>query len=394
MATIYKRTHKTLAEKVSNYYQVKYFDPEGKRRSKMFRRRIDAERFATTIEADVIRGEWIDPNAGQRLFDDVAADWLETRIHADTTAATVAIDLEKHILTAFRGRPIGSIRHSEVQAWVTRLSKTLAPNTVERIYRWMASIFRMALHDDIIRKTPCYEIKLPPKTQGPVTPLLQEEVEALVRALPDRYQTMAVVAAGAGLRQGEVFGLTVPRVDFLRGRTINVVQQLITGLKGRAPYLAVPKRNSVRSVPADELVLEALARHLEVYPPAVQLESVEGAVEHLVFTDDRGQPHTRSRFGEVWRAARQQAELPESVTFHDLRHFFAGMMMANRQNPKAIQRWLGHRSITETFDTYGHLWPDDGDAGRQVVRRVLGFLREDAASSACRHSVPTQAVEE
>lgn len=159
------------------------------------------------------------------------------------------------------------------------------------------------------------------------------------------------------------------------------MQQLITGLKGTAPYLAVPKRNSVRSVPADELVLESLARHLEVYPPAVQLESVDGTKEHLVFTDDHGQPHNRSRFGDVWRAARRQAELPEAVTFHDLRHFFVGMMMANRQNPKAIQRWLGHRSITETFDTYGHLWPDDSDAGRHVVRRVLGFLRSDVNSS-------------
>lgn len=68
------------------------------------------------------------------------------------------------------------------------------------------------------------------------------------------------------------------------------------------------------------------------------------------------------------------------MTFHDLRHFFAGMMMARRQNPKAIQRWLGHRSITETFDTYGHLWPEDGDSGRAVVEDVLGFLRGGAAA--------------
>jgi hypothetical protein len=26
---------------------------------------------------------------------------------------------------------------------------------------------------------------------------------------------------------------------------------------------------------------------------------------------------------------------------------------------KRIQVWVGHRSITETMDTYGHLFPDD-----------------------------------
>jgi integrase len=65
------------------------------------------------------------------------------------------------------------------------------------------------------------------------------------------------------------------------------------------------------------------------------------------------------------------------------------MMMANQQNPKAIQKWLGHRSITETFDTYGHLWPDDGDSGRQVVRQVLGFLG-GAADPQCPNSVQTE----
>lgn len=389
MATIYKMTHTTKAGRVSTYYQVKYFDPDGRRRSKLFRRRIDAERFATTTAADVLRGEWIDPNAGQRLFEEVAADWLETRIHAETTTAGVASDLAKHILPAFSGRPIGAIRYSEVQAWVTRLSKQLAPATVERIYRWLASIFRMALRDDLIRKTPCDGIKLPAKTTGPITPLLEEELEALIRALPESHRAMAVVGAGAGLRQGEVFGLTVPRVDFLRGRAIHVVQQLITGLPGKPPFLAPPKRNSVRTVPGDEVVLEAIARHLEVHPPTVQLPSLDGSMEYLVFTDN-DRPHTRRRFGDIWRQARAEAGLPDTATFHDLRHFFAGMMMANRQNPKAIQRWLGHKSITETFDTYGHLWPDDADSGRQVVRRVLGFLCGDAADPQCPNSVQTE----
>jgi integrase len=41
--------------------------------------------------------------------------------------------------------------------------------------------------------------------------------------------------------------------------------------------------------------------------------------------------------------------------FHDLRHFYASMLIAQGENPKYIQDQLGHASITTTFYIYGHL---------------------------------------
>lgn len=49
--------------------------------------------------------------------------------------------------------------------------------------------------------------------------LSREEVHALVEAMPARYRGLVITAASTGLRTGELFGLTVDRVDFLR-RTI------------------------------------------------------------------------------------------------------------------------------------------------------------------------------
>ena len=41
-------------------------------------------------------------------------------------------------------------------------------------------------------------------------------VETLLDQLPNRYRALAVLSAGAGLRQGELFGLSPHRIDFLR----------------------------------------------------------------------------------------------------------------------------------------------------------------------------------
>ena len=180
--------------------------------------------------------------------------------------------------------------------------------------------------------------------------------------MPERYRALTILAAGTGLRQGEVFGLTVPHVDFLR-RHLRVEQQLVV-VQGRPPYLGPPKTEaSRRTVPLPNLVLDALALHMATFEP--------GPWE-LLFTNDRGGPINRTRFSDVWRPAAKLAGLPEGTTFHDLRHFYASLLIRHGESVKVVQARLGHASATETLDTYSHLWPDSEDLTRQAVDGVLG----------------------
>ena len=57
--------------------------------------------------------------------------------------------------------------------------------------------------------------------------------------------------------------------------------------------------------------------------------------------------------------------------FHDLRHFYASALIAANLNPKAVQTRLGHATIAETMDTYGHLFPDSEELGRTAVGSAL-----------------------
>jgi integrase len=56
----------------------------------------------------------------------------------------------------------------------------------------------------------------------------------------------------------------------------------------------------------------------------------------------------------------------------DNRHFYASTLIAANLNPKVIQARLGHATITETMDTYGHLFPDAEDLGRGAIDAILG----------------------
>ncbi len=63
--------------------------------------------------------------------------------------------------------------------------------------------------------------------------------------------------------------------------------------------------------------------------------------------------------------------LPAGTRFHDLRHFYASALIAANLNPKIIQTRLGHATITETMDTYGHLFVDADDQGRTAVDQAI-----------------------
>ena len=49
-------------------WQARYLDPEGRERTQMFDRKQDAERFLSTITAAVLRGAYVDPDAGRVTF--------------------------------------------------------------------------------------------------------------------------------------------------------------------------------------------------------------------------------------------------------------------------------------------------------------------------------------
>jgi integrase len=167
-----------------------------------------------------------------------------------------------------------------------------------------------------------------------------------------------------GLRPSECFALTIDRVDFLR-RRVRVDRQLVT-VRAGVPEFGPPKSKAgFRTVPMPDVVGTTVAAHLARYST--------GAAG-LVFTNTEGRPVRRSTAGTMWHRAARQTEIPTWATFHDLRHFYASMLIARGCSVKAVQSRLGHQSAMETLDTYGHLWPDNDDETRDVVDDVLGGL--------------------
>ncbi|MFH8927666.1 hypothetical protein ACH4D4_11535 [Streptomyces pristinaespiralis] len=55
------------------------------------------------------------------------------------------------------------------------------------------------------------------------------------------------------------------------------------------------------------------------------------------------------------------------VRIFDLRHFYASTLIAAGLHPKTIHARLGHATMAETMDTYGHLFPEADEQGRGAL---------------------------
>lgn len=377
MASIQKRGARWLA---------RYRDNTGREHARRFDRKIDAQRWLDEATTALVTGQYVDPRAGRTTFRACAESWRTTAPHGPSTAYLVARALERHAYPVIGDQPMSAIRTTKVQAMVTAWGASLAPSSVRVLYGYVVAVFGAAVRDKVIASSPCDGVRLHQARRKQVEIPSLATVEILRGTLPPRLRAVVDLVAGSGLRQGEVFGLEVGGLDFLRGKATDVHQQLVT-LAGMAPYLDSPKSaESYRVVPLAQMTLDALAAHLAAFPARevtisdrtdprkpVQRQA------RLVFTHEDGRPVSRHDWSYIWRPAARAAGLPPRTGLHALRHLYASLLIRHGESVKTVQKRLGHSSAAITLDTYTHLWPDSDDRTREAVQWALSADPADTA---------------
>lgn len=360
----------SIGKRPDGKWRARYRDSGGREHARHFTRKVDAQRWLDEVTASVVTGQYVDPKAGRITFRVYAEQWRAAQVHRPSSQAHVETMLRRHAYPTLGERPLSSILPSEVQAWVKRLAvddpvakrKALAPSTIGVVHGLVSSVMKAAVKDRRVPANPCEGTRLPKLERRKVVPPTTEQVEACRAAMPERLRALVTFAAGTGMRQGEVLGLTVDRLNMLR-REVEVDRQLVT-LPRQGPSLAPPKTAaSVRTIPLPQVVVDVMAAHLAAYPPGPA---------GFVFTQDDGKPISRQAFGHLWRPVAAEAGLPSGTGLHSLRHYYASLLIRYGESVKTVQARLGHASASETLDTYSHLWPDSDDRTRDAIDAVLG----------------------
>lgn len=338
-------------------WRARYLDPNGKERSRTFARKADAERFLATVETDKLRGSYLDPSAGRITVDDFYRDWSSRQIWETNTRLAMDLALRSSELGPMQ---LANLRRSHVESWVKRMdSKGLAAGTIKTRVNNVRSILRAAMRDQLIAANPADHVTLPRDRRREASMVLPrpEEVAAIMESAEPAFRAFVATAAFAGLRLGEIAGLQIRDIDFLR-RSLEVRRQVQRS--GRdAIEVRAPKYGSERVVYLADELLEVIAAHITNFRPGDDKT-------RWLFEASGGNPPHQNTVGHQWRLSCQRAKVTH-LTLHDLRHFYASGLIADGCDVVTVQRALGHAKATTTLNTYAHLWPTAEDRTRKAA---------------------------
>lgn len=354
-------------------WQVRYRDPNGASRNKSFERRIDAERFMASITVDLHQGTYIDPKSGGMRFDALAKGWLASRTSDAATIRQAELQIRRHMNPTWGSRSIGSIRPSEVQAWISSLQPELSPRYIRLIFQNFRAILSSAVDDGLLARSPAISrsVNLPSIPQRRIEVWTMEQVRAVVAHHPASLRAIPLLGAMCGLRQGEAFGLRIQDIDF-DNQQIYVRQQI--KLVNMKPTPALPKMKKTRTVPMPEELSSVLWNHLEAFEILPGEQTLDPGVGGLIFSLRERKPLNKNYYNPtVWRTAITAAGLPVIRTngSHALRHFCASQWLDYGVSIRAVSEYLGHADPGFTLRVYTHMIPRSDAKAREAFSSTL-----------------------
>ncbi|MBE1501347.1 integrase [Amycolatopsis lexingtonensis] len=359
-------------------------EPDGAERKKSYRKKGDAEAHVNLVEADKLRGTYIDQRAGEVLFSTYAkSEWLANLTLDPLTLQNIEDRLRRYVepYPLWRLQLKAAQKPAAIQNWLKSLShvKTakgdpLAESTKAVVFSHVSAMLNCAVDNEVISKNPCRlrSVKAPKPDSRKIVPWSRDWVMGMHAALPDRYKPFIPMGSGLGLRQGESFGLSPDDIDWLRGK-VNVQRQV--KIVGNRLCFALPKGGKVREVPLPPRVRDELAAYLAQFP-AVEVtlpwEEPNGKpvkVKLFVTTRERTACNRNNFNTYAWRRAQEVAGIPADRMNgqHALRHFYASTLLDARESIVAVAAHLGHHNPSVTLRYYAHLMPESEDRTKGAI---------------------------
>jgi integrase len=317
--------------------------------------------------------------------------WLEAgarKWRATTTAGHHSL-LHRHVLPRWGEVPVGEVRRTDVLGWAEDLAASgLGAARVRHAVGTLQRVLRHAVEHEALPASPIERLRLATPRPAEVRPLTVEEVERLAREIEHPEHSPAGNGAGqpahrlhrpdlalwvrlgayCGLRAGEVLGLRRESVDLVR--RVLIVDQAVSDVRGRL-VVGPTKTGKARSVPIPEALVPDLLEHLS--------SRVGPEPDALLFASERGGPVSHANlYRRHFKPAAARAGLPPNLRFHDLRHTYAALLIAEGAHPRAIMERLGHSSIQVTLGVYGHLFPLLDQALTSRLDQAIAAARREA----------------
>ncbi len=256
----------------------------------------------------------------------------------------------------------------------------LSSRTIKHLHETVRMSLSKAVSNKMIPFNPSLncEIKYP-ETNAKKKHFTIEEQNRILEVIDgdNRSELIALTCIITGLRMGEVIALTWEDIDF--NKLMISINKAITIYKNRDDlgdknYLKAIKdpktKHSKRSVPITKELAVLLKKHKNKMNEENLALGRSSKEFNIVFQTKNGTHHNQSNVTRTWNRILERADV-EHVGFHGIRHSYTTRLMELNLNPKIVQEFLGHSTLSTTLNIYSHLTKDMIDSSRDTIADVF-----------------------
>lgn len=374
MARNGKRRFGTVRQLPSGNWQVRYTGPDGVRRTddNTYPDKTAATDRLIELEAEVLRGMWVDPDAGKVKLTEYATRWIAERDLSERTAENYAMYLRKHIGPYLGDLTLVELKPPRIRTWRRQLQDAgVGAPTIAKVYRFLHSVLATAEDDELIRRNPC-RIKGAGQEKSPERPTATlPEVFAIAAAIQARYRLLVLLAAFAQLRFGELMALQ--RADLILGDGVPLlrIDRAVTQLNSGEQRVKGPKSDAGhRRIALPAAILPEIRAHL-----TTEGFTEPGLTGRLFLGPKKATPK-RQNFNRIWQKALSKAGVNPNLHLHDLRHTGGTLTAQTGATLKEIMSRIGHSS-TRAAMIYQHATDERDHRIAEALNLMIEAARQE-----------------
>ena len=333
----------------------------------------DAERVLGDIVSRIKTGTYNEQD--KILFKDFAERWLEEYARGAVKPSTFRNYqnmLRKRVNPIFGNQELDKITTYKLQSFSADMLKKRNANTVLKFIVLLKTVFKHARRWGFLKDNPALDVERPRVEHREMDFFTPTEIRLLLEHAEEPFKTIFLTAILTGLRRGELLALQWSDIDW-QSNLIHVRRSIYMLNKDEAKdfkekqcwkFITPKSKKSIRRIVMSPVLREALQVH--------QLNSDTNRYD-LIFTNhDREPMDGQNLINREFYPTLEAAGL-RKIRFHDLRHTYCSLLIAQNENIKFIQSQLGHASITTTIDRYGHVMPQEHEGvGAKLDEYVFG----------------------
>jgi len=342
-----------LNAKGERRYQISYTDSAGARIWKTVDGQLkDAVRTRNQILERMHRGERVVQS--KMTVKDLSEKYLRTQTShlKRSTYGAYEYSLDHYVIPRIGTRRVAEIGVVDVADLLADLSREgLSAWTVRGCLTPLSRMFIWAVRNGWCGRNPVAELDRQERPKGDAKQmriLSSDEIQQVIAAATDTYKLLLMTAIFTGLRRGELLRLRWEDVDLLEGHL--TVREAKT-------------KAGEREVVLPPFLVQSLAK--------ASLSHGEG----LVFQTGVGTPMHPRNVNRGLEATLTRAGVPH-VRFHDLRHTFASLLIAEGMDVTFVADQMGHANPATTLRIYARLFDpaQKKQQAREKIQNSFGAL--------------------